>query len=279
MKTKFQLSHMNAQKEDLEGNQGIGRYIFLPGSNARAKAIAERFTNLMVKEHNRGHHLYLGLLPTKNGPIEVAAIPSGMGCPSMEIILHELYQLGAKRFLRVGTAGSLQPQKVKLGDIIHALGAVRDESTTQDYVPISFPAVSSFEFNTAIREAARHLNYYHKFHSGIIHCKSSLYAKEFRQGPQAKINDDYLNLLNRAGVLASEMETSTLLIQSLLYNHELSLKGEGPAFRVYAGSILTAVTLSVGDEEMEISPDQAENDLIDLGIEAVKCLADMERFN
>src|SRR5262245_18673294 len=101
---KFNPFHINATAEDLAGNNGLGRYVLLPGSDGRAKAIAEYFTNTIVKTHPRGHHLYLGEIEGTNGPIEVATISSGMGCPSMEIILHELFHLGAKRFLRVGTA-------------------------------------------------------------------------------------------------------------------------------------------------------------------------------
>src|SRR3990167_3178717 len=142
----FTPHHINVTADDLMGNNGIGRYILLPGSDGRAKQIAQYFNHVTIKPHSRGHNLYLGTLTTDSQSIDVATIASGMGCPSMEIILHELFSLGAKRFLRVGTAGSLQPNRVKMGDIIHVQASVRDEQTSSDYVPIEFPAVSSIEF-------------------------------------------------------------------------------------------------------------------------------------
>ena len=37
-----------------------------------------------------------------------------MGCPSVDIIVTELIMLGARRFVRVGTAGSLQPHAIRM---------------------------------------------------------------------------------------------------------------------------------------------------------------------
>src|SRR3990167_7100847 len=90
-KKLFKPHHLNASIDDLAGNDGIGMYIFLPGSEGRAKEIAQHFNHLSVKEHHRGHNLYVGYLLHENKKIEVAAVASGMGCPSMEIILHELF--------------------------------------------------------------------------------------------------------------------------------------------------------------------------------------------
>src|SRR3990167_10597378 len=85
--TQFQPFHINADSEDLAGNNGIGRYVLLPGSNGRAHEIAQCFDNLTTKSHSRGHHLYLGTLTSEGQIIDVATIASGMGFPSKEIIL------------------------------------------------------------------------------------------------------------------------------------------------------------------------------------------------
>ena len=50
----------------------------------------------------------LGFTGTFEGrPISVQS--SGMGCPSAAIVFEELIQLGAKRIVRMGTCGGLQP--------------------------------------------------------------------------------------------------------------------------------------------------------------------------
>jgi len=239
----FTPHHINATKDDLAGNNGIGRYVLLPGSDGRAKEIANQFDNLTVKTHPRGHNIYLGTIAGEGKTIDVASISSGMGCPSMEIILHELFHLGAKRFLRVGTAGSLQPQLVKLGDLVSAQASVRDEDTTTTYVPVSIPAMASYEVTSAILESAKNLNLSAKLHTGMVHCKSSFYAREFGAGPKADENNAFMHLLTQCGVLATEMETAALFVQSQLYDYHLMQQGTGPEFRVLCGAILGIIAI------------------------------------
>lgn len=273
--TRFIPHHINATVDDLAGNDGIGRYILLPGSNGRAQEISQHFDNLFIKPHSRGHNLYLGTINYEGKKIDVATIPSGMGCPSMEIILHELFQLGGKRFLRVGTAGSLQSM-VKIGDIVNAQASVRDEHTTTDYVPITVPAVASFESILAISLAAKKLALSNQFHTGTVHCKSSFYAREFGVGPKAERNKAYINLLTKCGVLATEMETSALFIQSQLFNYQLMQKGIGSKFRVLCGAILGIV----GIPPNQFAPEQQEtaliNNLIALALQAIQFLSSMD---
>src|SRR5688572_18152283 len=144
--SQFIPHHINATQADLAGNNGIGRYVFLPGSDGRAKEIAKNFKNVTIKKHDRGHNLYLGTLVHDNLKIDVAAISTGMGCPSLEIILHELFYLGAKRFLRVGTAGTLQSGWINTGSIINVQAAVRDDGTSHHYAPVEIPAIAALEF-------------------------------------------------------------------------------------------------------------------------------------
>jgi uridine phosphorylase len=269
--------HINATPEDLTGNNGIGRYILLPGSEARAKSIAEHFEDVNVHPHPRGHHLYTGTLNDNGINIDVAAISSGMGCPSIEIILHELFHLGGRRFLRVGTAGSLQKDLIKIGDIVNAQASVRDESTTSDYAPISIPAIASFQMIDAINLAAKNNNLAQHTFTGIVHCKNSFYAREFYAGPRAIENKEYMQLLIDYGVLASEMETAALFIQSQLYHHQLSSRGSGPDCKVLSGAILGIGALP---PDIFMTPEQ-ESDLtsniINLALTTIKLLAASER--
>ena len=267
------LHHINATPDDLAGNNGIGRYIFLPGSDGRAKEIAEHFNHLTVKSHPRGHNLYLGTLSSQGKTIDVATIASGMGCPSIEIILHELFHLGGKRFLRVGTAGSLQPKLVKAGDIVIAQASVRDEHTTTDYVPITIPAVASFELTLAISLSAKKLGISSLIHTGTVHCKSSLYAREFGAGPRAERNKIYMNLLTECGVLASEMETAALFIQSQLYNYQLMQTGKDAQHRVLSGAILGIISAHLDPFSSSDEEGSTLKNLIELALETIKTLA------
>ena len=184
MDAHFKAVHMNAAHEDFIGNNGIGRYVFIPGSDGRAEAIAAHFDNVVVKKHSRAHNLYMGTLTRHGKTIDVASISSGMGASSMDIVLTELLKLGAKRFLRIGTAGLLQVGRMQAGESVIVTASVRDESTSACYVPLEYPALASFEMVQATCAAAQALNMQKITHRGIVHSKASLHAREFEEGPQ-----------------------------------------------------------------------------------------------
>lgn len=237
-KSIFTPYHINAHEEDLLGNEGIGRYILLPGSDGRAFEIAQRFENVKMKKHPRGHNLYMGEIKHKGQSIDLAVVATGMGCPSLEIIMHELYSIGGKRFLRVGTAGTLQPEFLKIGDLVNVQAAVRDENTSSDYMPFEVPAIASYEVLTAINETAKRCLPSKTIATGIVHCKNSFYAREFGVGPKGEKNLEYMNLLKRCGVLATEMETSALFTQAQFYNYEQSHLGAEKKNQILAGAVL-----------------------------------------
>ena len=116
--------------------------------------------------------------------------------------------------------------------------SVRDENTSTRYLPLEFPAIASLEMTSSILLAAEQLDMFEDLHTGVVHCKDSLYAREFGMGPLHEDNKRYQSLLTQAGILASEMETSTLFIQTQIYNHELQMKDESPHSQVLAGAIL-----------------------------------------
>ncbi|HBB53819.1 MAG TPA: uridine phosphorylase [Legionellales bacterium] len=201
------VQHINATADDIQGNHGIGRYFFITGSDGRARQISELFSHRTEKYHPRQHNLYMGQLKAPDGSmVDVAAISSGMGGPSADIIINELAMLGAKRLLRVGTSGTLHPEAVKGGDLVVATGAVRDDKASWDYIYPEFPAMASFEYIQASKLAAqKNLFSDRKIHFGIVHSKSSLFAREY-QFSLLKDSMDYMDAIRNAGVIASEME-------------------------------------------------------------------------
>jgi uridine phosphorylase len=271
----FVPHHLHATHRDFAGNKGIGRYVFMPGSDGRAREIASHFNDLETRSHPRGHNVYLGSLESDGIKIEVAAVSSGMGCPSTEIIVHELYNLGVKRFLRIGTAGTLQPGLIRVGDIVNVQASVRDEDTTRHYAPVEVPAVASLEYVSAVLLAGEHLKLSRYIHTGIVHCKSSLYARELAAGPRSSENNAYLNLLTESGVMATEMETATLFIQSQLYNYHLMQLGEGHDWHVRAGAILGIIG-TTNHFEASKEADMAIQNSIQLALETTKTLAVQE---
>lgn len=264
---KFKPLHINCDPDDLLGNQKSGRYLFLPGSNARAVSIADYFDSpAKIKRSSRGHDLYLGTITRNQVTIDVGVISTGMGAPSIDIILTELLQLGGKRFLRLGTCGLLQPDLMCGGDLAIATSAVRDESTTSCYVPLAYPAIASPEMLQAIIESMANVDRAGHFHVGVFHTKASLYAREFKRGPMKQENTQFMANLKRAGVIASEMETSVLFT--------LCGIADGPCGdtgcvtnRILAGAICSVLGEGddFGTQEQNI---RCTKDLIESGIQA-----------
>jgi len=271
----FKPQHLNALKEDLMGNGKIGRYILLTGSDQRAHEISEYFSDLRIKSHPRQHNLYLGKLSFFDQTIDIAAISSGMGGPSADIIINELFALGARRIVRVGTAGSLQPETVKVGDVVIASAAVRDDKASWDYIYKEYPATASFEWLIAANRVAGQLSAEIKTHNGVVHTKSSLYAREMGQSFLQE-NKTYMETMHLAGVLASEMESAQLFILASLLNARLK-KEAADNIPAVVGAMLAIVGDNTPFSSNEQLISKAINSVIMLSIETVKELSYIDR--
>ncbi|MCP4869630.1 MAG: nucleoside phosphorylase [Proteobacteria bacterium] len=207
--------HLGIGPEHLAGNDGRGRYVFLPGDRSRAERIAERFevTDRVISP--RGHDSHLGVLRSEDGrqAVDVLAVSSGMGPPSVEIVAHELMEAGARRIVRVGSSASLN-DRVTPGSVVIATGAVRDEGTSDRWMPREFPAVAHAEAVAAMSEGARDAGLAEHTFAGVVHSKDSLQGREFGVGPLADENLRYMRLLRESGVLATEMEASILFVMT-----------------------------------------------------------------
>lgn len=254
--------HITISSKQIEGNQSIGRYIFLTGSNDRARAISQHFSEVEIITNPRHHDFYQGKLIRGSDYIDVAAISTGMGGPSADIIINELLMLGACRLLRVGTAGSLQTSTIKTGDIVVATGAVRDDKASWDYIYKEYPAIASFEYLSAIKRAeklvSRQLS---NVHYGLVHSKSSFYAREIHYSLLTE-NENYMAVMKKSGVLATEMECAQLFTLSSLnlVHAERQL--------VHAGAILAIVGDDEAFSDNQLLIQQAIDHSIGLAVEA-----------
>ena len=115
----------------------IGRYVLLPGDPSRVPMIAELFEDAKEVSRTREFCAYTGTLQGEM----VSAVSTGMGGPSTAITVQELAQLGAQVMIRVGTSGTMQ-KFMEATDLVITWGAVRDEYTSQQFLPLSYPAVA-----------------------------------------------------------------------------------------------------------------------------------------
>ena len=85
---------------------------------------------------NRGLNSYLARLP--NGRRFISAT-SGMGAPSLSIVVNELVQVGVRVIIRVGTSGSIQSD-VKMGSVVITRAALCRQGAADDIAPDDYPA-------------------------------------------------------------------------------------------------------------------------------------------
>ena len=254
VKRRMELQHhILLGRAHLSGNGRIGRYILLPGTRSRAAAIAEAFDDVRVVDNPRGHTAHLGVLKHEGGTIDVCVISSGMGTASTEIILHELLAIGARRVVRVGSCGSMDPH-IRAGDAVVLTGAVRDELATRHIAPLEFPAVSHPVAVDALVQGARDAGHADHTYLGIGHTKASLYAREFGNGPMAEQNHAYGQLLSRCGAVASDMEAAMLFIQASAHSagHATSVSAGNAAVPVQAACVLGVY--GDDDSDMDLDP-------------------------
>ncbi len=141
--------HIEAKKGE------IAESVLLPGDPMRAKWIAETFLkDSFCYNDVRG---MLGYTGTFNGkPVSVQG--TGMGIPSALIYCHELINnYGVKNLIRVGTAGSYQPD-VKLRDIVIAMAASSTSGINNTrFINADYSPTADFElFMKAAQYAQKH---------------------------------------------------------------------------------------------------------------------------
>jgi uridine phosphorylase len=182
----------------------VGEAAILVGDRARVDRIADHLEKPQFVEENRGLRTVTGMRSGRR----VTASAFGMGGPIAAIVLHELFDLGVRRFVRVGTAMVMPP--AKLGDFVLADGAVRGEGTSLTYAPIGFPAVADFDLGAALRAALAKRKT--PWRAGLFGTYDGFYTEMFAlSSGQKRVIDATREEMMRLGLIATDMETATLL--------------------------------------------------------------------
>ncbi|AZO94334.1 purine-nucleoside phosphorylase [Halocella sp. SP3-1] len=190
-------THIAAEKGE------IARTILLPGDPMRAKFIADNFLEDPVC-YNQVRGMY-GFTGTYQGR-EISVQGTGMGMPSISIYVNELIRdFDVKNLIRVGSCGSFS-EKVKIRDIILAIGACTNSRNNQlrfngqDYAP-----TANF---TLLNKADNIAN-----EKGIEVKVGNVLSSDLFYGD----DPDAWQVWSRYGVLAVEMETAELYTLAAKY--------------------------------------------------------------
>lgn len=188
------------------GPGDVGRYVLLPGDPGRVPLIASFLDKAEKVAHHREYLTYTGMVDG----VRVSVTSTGIGGPSTAIAVEELAKIGADTFIRVGTSGIMQPF-IQSGDLIVVTGAVRDEGTASQYMPLAFPAIADLDVILSLRESCRAKGVRH--HIGLSHSKDSFYGEvEPERMPLAAELKRNWQAWIQGGVLCSEMEAAALFV-------------------------------------------------------------------
>ena len=185
----------------------------LSGNPDRVPTIANFLHNAKEVANHRGLIAYKGVTPNKQIPVTI--LTTGMGAASNAIILEEAYNAGGRIFIRIGSCGALQ-EKSQIGTIFIPHGAIRDEQTSRQLIPLEYPAVADPDLYQVLKNSARDLN--EKVELGIVWTTDIYYSDDESKAKKWK----------KFGVSCLEMETGFLF----------SLHGLKQGIRI--ASILTA---------------------------------------
>lgn len=245
--------HLGLKPKDC--NQAV--LAILPGDPDRVKKIALFMDNPKFLRRNREFVIWCAEIDKK--PIIICS--TGIGGPSTSIVVEELSQLGIRIFLRIGTAGAIQPY-IKVGDLLVINAAVRYDGASRHYAPIEFPAVADLSCSLALVRAAEMMGI--KTYCGISVSSDTFYPGQERldtfSGRVIQKFQGSMELWKNMGVMSYEMESSTLLTMCA---------SQGLKAGVIVGVIINRIYSEIPNV---VSLCNIENTAIKSGIEAARTL-------
>ena len=232
----------------------------LCGDPERARRIAEEtdgVTCLETLSENRGLHSYL--CQCESGHKFVAAT-SGMGAPSLSIVVNELVAVGMRSIIRVGTSGSIAEQ-VKVGELVISSSALCRQGAAQDIAPVEYPAAADPFITVSLAEAAEQLGI--RAHLGVTASVDTFYEGQERSdsaNPQLLralhgVTGEYRELK----ILNYEMEAGTLFKMGLVYGFAAGCVCAVLAERLVAESVDLAVKRRAEQDAVRVALAAVQN--------------------
>jgi AMP nucleosidase len=122
----------------------------------------------------------------------------GMGSPNAATIMDLLSAINPQATLFLGKCGGLK-RKNKLGDLILPIAAIRNDGTSNDYLPAEVPALPAFNLQRAVSSTIR--NYGREYWTGTVFTTNKRvweYDERFKK------------YLRKTRAMAIDMETATI---------------------------------------------------------------------
>ena len=155
---------------------------------------------------------------------KISMINFRIGAPTAGMLIDILSYINPKAVLMLGMCGGLHP-KVKVGEFILPMAAIRDEGTSQFYMPARIPALPTFRIQKILSEVLGRMKVPYK--TGVVH------STDYRFW---EFEAEFRERLKQERAIAIEMECSALFVAgfcrkapigSLLLVSDLPLKKGG----------------------------------------------------
>jgi AMP nucleosidase len=189
MKTKKEIVDNWLPRYTGKNLEDFGEYILLTNFTSYVEKFALRF-NVPVEGSD------------KNMPCATAEgitiINFGMGSPNAATIMDLLSSIKPKAVLFLGKCGGLK-KKNQLGDFILPIAAIRNEGTSNDYMPPEIPALPAFNLQRAVSHILR--NEGKDYWTGVVFTTNRR-VWEF--------DNRFKKHLTKTRAIAIDMETATL---------------------------------------------------------------------
>jgi len=167
----------------------FGEYILLTNFYSYLHYFAERFDVPITGKDK----------PMQTATAEnITIINFGMGSAMAATVMDLLAAVKPKAALFLGKCGGLK-KKIKIGDLILPIAAIRGEGTSNDYLPPEVPALPSFRLQQAVSAMIKK----HK----VDYWTGTIYTTNRRVWEHDKKFKEYLTKIRAAGI---DMETATI---------------------------------------------------------------------
>ena len=183
----------------------------------------------------------------------ITMINFGMGSPNAATVMDLLSAISPKAVLFLGKCGGLK-RKNQLGDLVLPIAAIRDEGTSNDYLPPQVPALPAFALQRAVSTMIRDLE--------LDYWTGTVYTTNRRVWEH---DDEFKEKLRAMRCMAIDMETATVF-------------AAGFANRIPCGALLLVSDQPMIPEgvkteasDAKVSADYVRNH-IKVGIEALRLI-------
>lgn len=128
----------------------------------------------------------------------ISIVNFGVGSPLAALVIDLLAFVDPVAILALGLCGGLR-EKHRIGDFFNPVAAIRDEGTSNHYMPPRVPALASFTVQKVVTMEIEKANYF--YHTGVVH------TTNYRMW---EFDESFRETLKKEKVSAIEMECATL---------------------------------------------------------------------